>query len=84
MKLYVGLDVSLETTAICVIDEQYVVLARVSRFLSLKSWGVRLAARKGSRKAAVAVARKLAMILFRIWTDATTFRWGQQPKMATT
>jgi hypothetical protein len=45
---------------------------------------VRLAARKGSRKAAVAVARKLAMILFRIWTDATTFRWGQEAKTATT
>jgi transposase len=65
-------------------EAAYVVLARVSRFSSLKSWGVRLAARKGSRKAAVAVARKLAMILFRIWTDATTFHWGQPPKMATT
>lgn len=65
-------------------EAAYVVLARVSRFSSLKSWGVRLAARKGSRKAAVAVARKLAMILFRIWTDATTFRWGQEAKTATT
>jgi transposase len=61
-------------------EAAYVVLAKVSRFSSLKSWGVRLAARKGSRKAAVAVARKLSMILFRIWTDATTFRWGQPPK----
>jgi hypothetical protein len=61
-----------------------VVLARVSRFSSLKSWGVRLAARKGSRKAAVVVARKLAMILFRIWTDATTFSWGPEAKTATT
>jgi transposase len=65
-------------------EAAYVVLARVSRFSSLKSWGVRLAARKGSRKAAVAVARKLAMILFRIWTNATTFRWGQEARTATT
>jgi transposase len=57
-------------------EAAYVVLARVNRFSSLKSWGVRLAARKGLRKAAVAVARKLAMILFRIWTDGTTFRPG--------
>jgi hypothetical protein len=63
-------------------EAAYVVLARVSRFSSLESW--RLAARKGSRKAAVAVARKLAMILFRIWTGATTFRWGQEAKTATT
>jgi hypothetical protein len=61
-----------------------VVLARVSRFSSLKSWGVRLAARKGSRRAAVAVARKLAMILFRIWTDATTFPWGRRSKALAT
>jgi transposase len=65
-------------------EAAYVVLARVSRFSSLKSWGVRLAARKGSRIGCGAVARNLAMILFRIWTGATTFRWGQQPKMATT
>jgi hypothetical protein len=70
----------------CLYEAAYVVLATVSRFSSRKSWGVRLAARKGSRKAAVAVAvaRKLAMILFRIWTETTTFRWGQQLKMATT
>jgi transposase len=43
-------------------EAAYVVLARVNRFSSLKSWGVRLAARKGLRKAAVAVARKLAMM----------------------
>jgi transposase len=64
-------------------EAAYVVLARVNRFSSLKSWGVRLAARKGLRKAAVAVARKLAMILFRIWTDGTTFRWSQENEPAT-
>jgi transposase len=64
-------------------EAAYVVLARVKRFSSLKSWGVRLAARKGLRKAAVAVARKLAMILFRIWTDGTTFRWSQENEPAT-
>lgn len=65
-------------------EAAYVVLARVKRFSSLKSWGVRLAARKGLRKAAVAVARKLAVILFRIWTDGTTFRWSQENEPATT
>ncbi len=57
-------------------------LSRVGRFSALKSWGVRLMARKGHRKAAVAVARKLAMILFRIWKDGTTFRWRQEDAAA--
>jgi hypothetical protein len=39
-------------------------------------------ARKGLRKAAVAVARKLAVILFRIWADATKFRWSREITMA--
>lgn len=39
-------------------------------------------ARKGHRKAAVAVARKLAMILFRIWQDGTTFRWREEDVVA--
>ena len=50
-------------------------IRRVRRFSPLKAWALRLAARKGFRKAAVAVARKLAVILFAIWRDATTFRW---------
>ena len=48
-------------------------IRRVRRFSPLKAWALRLAARKGFRKAAVAVARKLAVILFE--RDATTFRW---------
>ena len=66
----------------CLYEAASALLSRVSRFSSLKSWGVRLAARKGYRKAAVAVARKLAVILFRIWADTTTFRWSQEAKMA--
>ena len=66
----------------CLYEAAVALLSRVERFSALKSWGVRLAARKGFRKAAVAVARKLALILFRIWADATTFRWSQEVKMA--
>jgi hypothetical protein len=35
----------------------------------VKAWGVRLAKRNGLRKAKVAVARKLAVILHRMWID---------------
>jgi transposase len=58
------------------------VITRVKRFSPLKAWAVRLAARKGFKKAAVATARKLAVILHRIWCDGTTFAWRRQAATA--
>lgn len=52
----------------------------VKRFSSLKSWAVRLAARKGQRKAAVATARKLAVLLLTIWKDGTEFEWTKEAR----
>ena len=40
--------------------------------------GVRLAKRNGLRKAKVAVARKLAVILHRMWIDGTEFTWSKK------
>jgi transposase len=40
---------------------------------SLKSWGMKLAKRAGMAKAKVAVARKLGVILHRMWVDGTRF-----------
>lgn len=53
-------------------------IRQVKRFSSLKSWAVRLAARKGFKKAAVATARKIAVILYRIWRDGTEFQWTKE------
>ena len=36
-----------------------------------------MAKRIGGRKARVAVARKMAIILHCIWTDGTEFDWGK-------
>jgi transposase len=52
-----------------------VLLSRVSRFSALKRWGLQVAKRRGLNRAKVAVARKLAVILHRMWIDGTTFRW---------
>jgi hypothetical protein len=30
------------------------------------------------RRAKVALARKLAVVLHRIWVEGTTFRWGRE------
>lgn len=43
----------------------------------LKAWGMKLAKRIGMRKAKVAIARKIAVILHCIWVDGTSFEWGQ-------
>ena len=50
-------------------------LTRTQRWCALKAWGLRLAKRVGMKKAKVAVARKLAIILHRMWRDGTSFCW---------
>ena len=55
-----------------------VLLTRVPKWSAVKAWGVRLAKRNGLRKAKVAVARKLAVILHRMWIDGTEFNWSKQ------
>lgn len=51
-------------------------LTRVPQFSALKSWGLRIARRGGYRKAKVAVARKLAVILHAMWISGEPFRWS--------
>jgi len=55
-----------------------VLLTRVAKWSMLKAWGVRLAKRSGLRKAKVAVARKLAVILHRMWIEGTEFKWSSK------
>ncbi len=52
-----------------------VLLTRVQGWSTLKAWGIKLAKRSSLRKAKVAVARKLAVILHRMWIDGTDFNW---------
>ena len=55
-----------------------VLLTRVPKWSVLKAWGMRLAKRNGLRKAKVAVARKFAVILHRMWIDGTEFNWSKK------
>lgn len=58
-------------------------LTRTRRGCALKRWGLRIAKRRGMNRARVAVARKLAIILHRMWCDGTVFHYGdEQPKAA--
>ena len=53
-----------------------VLLTRVAKWSVLKAWGIRVTKRSGLRKAKVAVARKLSVILHRMWVDGTEFNWS--------
>ena len=55
-----------------------VMLTRTVRFSSLKAWAMAVARRRGTRKARVALARKLGVILHRMWVDGTSFRWSNE------
>jgi transposase len=59
-----------------------VLLTRVQKWSNLKAWGLKLAKRIGMRKAKVAVARKLAVILHRMWIDGTDFQWSTKEAAA--
>jgi len=54
-----------------------VLLYRTKKWSNLKAWGMKLAKRIGMRKAKVAIARKIAIVLHCIWVDGTSFDWGQ-------
>lgn len=51
-------------------------LTRSKRPSSLKAWGLAIAKRSCMAKAKVAMARKLAVILHRMWADGTEFNWA--------
>ena len=51
-------------------------MTRSISWSSLKAWGVRLMKTKGNRRAVVAVARKLAVVVHRMWLDENPFRFG--------
>ena len=59
-------------------------LTRVRRAHPLKDWARRIKKRSGHRKACVALARKLAVILHRMLMTGETFRWPEKQAAITT
>jgi transposase len=55
-----------------------VMLTRVQKWSWLKVWATSIAKRRGQKKAIVALARRLAVIMHRMWTDGTEFRWTRE------
>ena len=57
-------------------------LVRSTRWSWLKAWAMQIAKRRGIKRAIVALARRLAVILHRIWVDGTEFRWTRDAAAA--
>src|SRR5262245_48594349 len=57
-------------------------LLRSTRWSWLKAWAIQIAKRRGIKRAIVALARRLAVILHRIWVDGTNFRWTRDAAAA--
>ncbi len=53
-------------------------LTRVQKWSWLKAWAMNVAKRRGLQKAIVALARRLSVIMHRMWRDGTEFRWTRQ------
>jgi transposase len=60
-------------------EAAHTLLVRSRKWSSLRAWGMRIAKRRGLARARVAVARKLAVILHRMWREGTEFRFGKEP-----
>ncbi len=60
-------------------EAAHIILTRPVKGCGLKSWAARLAKRAGMKKAKVALARKLSVILHRMWVDGTQFGFTTSP-----
>lgn len=54
-----------------------IMLVRVTKWSWLKAWAMNVAKRRGMRKAIVALARRLAVIMHRMISDGTEFCWNR-------
>jgi len=59
-----------------------IMLTRYRGFSSLKAWGLKIAKKRGHKRACVAVARKLAVIMHAMWRDGTEFRFKEPKEFA--
>src|ERR1041385_2374467 len=57
-------------------------IMRSKKWSWLKAWAMQIARRCGMKKAIVALARRLAVIMHRMWVDGTEFRWTREQASA--
>jgi transposase len=63
-------------------EAAHVMLTRAGGFSTLKRWALEVARRRGMKRARVALARKLACVLHRMWVHGSDFRFGKETATA--
>ena len=72
----------IELTVDALYEAAQSMLTRVKSYSSLKRWAMAVAKRRGMRRAKIALARKLAIVLHRMWISGTEFRFGKEETAA--
>jgi transposase len=67
-----------EMTRMMLYEAAQSMLAHSAKWSWLKAWAMKIARHRGIKKAIVALARRLAVIMHRIWVDGTEFRWTRE------
>lgn len=57
-------------------------LTRTIKWSWLKAWGMKIAKRRGMKRAIVAVARRMAVVMHRMWVNGTNFQWTREEAAA--
>jgi len=67
-----------ELTRTALYEAAHSLLIRSRKWSALRAWGMKIAKHRGMARARVAVARKLATILHRMWIDDVDFRFSRE------
>jgi transposase len=70
-----------EMTRSMLYEAAHVMLTR-GRFCSLKAWALRIAQKRGHKRAKVALSRKLAVVMHAMWVSGADFHWASAAKTA--
>jgi transposase len=71
-----------EMMRVMLYEAAQILLLRSTKWSWIKAWAMQIARRRGTKKAIVALARRLAIIMHRIWVDGTEFRWSRDVAVA--
>jgi transposase len=71
-----------EMMRVMLYEAAHIMLVRSTKWSWLKAWAMQIVRRRGLKKAIVALARRLAVIMHRMWVDGTEFRWTREQAAA--
>lgn len=60
---------------VALFEAAHVIMTRVASWSTLKAWAMNVARRRGAKRAKVALARKLGVVLHAMWVKKTDFRF---------